>query len=270
MGFAGTNLAVARTDAAGHEARCVAAPADITVVDLVKRFGTATVLDGVGLAVPRGEAVALIGSNGAGKSTLMRCCLRHVEPDSGHVGLLGEDVRALGDAGLRRLRRREGFVFQKHNLVPRLSALSNVLHGAIARSRSPRLWHQGVAPRRDREEAMACLEMVGLADIAARRADHLSGGQSQRVAIARTLMQRPDLVMADEPAASLDPVAAEEVMSLLSGLMRRQGLTLIYTSHNLRHALDYADRVIGLRHGRIELDGPTAGENVAALEAIYG
>ena len=117
---------------------------------------------------------------------------------------------------------------------------------------------------------MACLDMVGLADVAARRADHLSGGQSQRVAIARTLMQRPDLVMADEPAASLDPVAAEEVMSLLSGLMRRQGLTLVFTSHNLRHALDFADRVIGLRHGRIELDGPTASQNVAALETIYG
>ncbi len=258
-------------DAAGLSARCVpAAEHDLVVGGLIKQFGEATILDGVGLSVPRGQSVALIGSNGAGKSTMLRCCLRLIEPDAGEVSLLGEDIRALGATGLRRLRRRIGFVFQKHNLVPRASALTNVLHGAIARSRSPRLWHQVMASRQAREEAMACLEQVGLADFAERRADRLSGGQSQRIAIARTLMQRPDIVMADEPAASLDPVAAEEVMALLYSLMRKQGLTLIYTSHNLRHAIDYADRVVGLRGGRIAFDQATDGQDSASLEAVYG
>jgi len=269
MALAAGHVAVAPA-AAVLEDRRTPARRDLEVGGLVKRFGAATVLDGVGLTVPKGEAVALIGSNGAGKSTLLRCCLRLIEPDEGSVTLLGEDLRALRPAGLRRLRRRIGFVFQKHNLVPRLSALSNVLHGAIARNGSPRLWHQAVAHRDSREEAMACLDMVGLADLAGRRADRLSGGQSQRVAIARTLMQRPDIVMADEPAASLDPVAAEEVMALLSGLMRRQGLTLIYTSHNLRHAVDYADRVIGLRGGRIAFDAPSASQDATSLEEVYG
>lgn len=258
-------------DAVGLSARCIpAAPCDLMVGGLVKRFGGATVLDGVGLSVPRGQSVALIGSNGAGKSTMLRCCLRLIEPDEGELNLLGQDIRALGSGALRQLRRRIGFVFQKHNLVPRNSALTNVLHGAIARTRSPRLWHQALASRQSREEAMACLDMVGLADLAERRADRLSGGQSQRVAIARTLMQRPAIVMADEPAASLDPVAAEEVMALLFGLMKRQGLTLIYTSHNLRHAIDYADRVVGLRGGRIAFDEASAGQDAASLEAVYG
>ena len=270
MAAAVSQLALA-PDAAGLLARCVpAVERDLVVGGLVKRFGAATVLDGVGLSVPRGQSVALIGSNGAGKSTMLRCCLRLIEPDAGVVNLLGEDIRALGPTGLRRLRRRIGFVFQKHNLVPRASALTNVLHGAIARTRSPRLWHQALADSRAREEAMACLDMVGLADFAERRADRLSGGQSQRVAIARTLMQRPAIVMADEPAASLDPVAAEEVMALLFGLMKKQGLTLIYTSHNLRHAIDYADRVVGLRGGRIAFDQATAGQDAASLEAVYG
>lgn len=257
-------------DAVGHAAHRIGASSDVDVRDLTKRFGGVEVLKGASFHVPAGDTVALIGSNGAGKSTLLRCCMRLIEPDAGSVRLLGQDMAAMRRGPLRRLRSRIGFVFQKHNLVPRLSALSNVLHGAIARTGTPRVWHHAIAPQGYREEAMACLEQVGLGDLADRRADQLSGGQSQRVAIARTLMQRPALVMADEPAASLDPVAAEEVMRLLSDLMKRQGLTLLFTSHNLDHALAYADRVIGLRAGTIALDGTTAGEDRSRLEAIYG
>jgi phosphonate transport system ATP-binding protein len=117
---------------------------------------------------------------------------------------------------------------------------------------------------------MACLDRVGLAHAAGQRADQLSGGQSQRVAIARMLMQRPELVMADEPVASLDPVAGEEVMALLCNLMRDQGLTLVFTTHHLDHALQYGDRIVGLRQGRVELDSPTRGLRAAELEGIYG
>ena len=243
--------------------------ADLAVAGLAKRFAATQVLEGVEFTVPAGQAVALIGANGAGKSTLLRCCLRLIEPDAGTIRLLGRDVRTLDAAGLRALRTEIGFVFQKHNLVGRLSALSNVLHGALGRAAFGRAWFQSLAPQDLRAEAMECLERVGLADIATRRADKLSGGQSQRVAIARALMQRPRLMFADEPVASLDPAAGEEVMALFLDLIRRQGLTLLFTSHDLAHAIAFADRVIALRAGRIVLDAPAATLDVAQLRALY-
>jgi phosphonate transport system ATP-binding protein len=247
-----------------------AAPADLEVRGLAKRFnGSVEVLSGVSLAVGKAEAVALIGANGAGKSTLLRSCLRLVEPDAGEIRLLGEDVCALKPKALRRLRARVGFVFQRHNLVPRLPVLSNVLHGALARRPGPRAWFHEIAPRALREEAMACLERVGLAHLAARRADQLSGGQSQRIAIARALMQRPEVMFADEPVASLDPAAGEEVMGCFTTLVRRDRLTLVFTTHDLRHALAYGDRVVGLRGGRVTIDTPAAALDLASLRSFY-
>jgi len=243
---------------------------DLIVRGLRKSFDkTTSVLSGVDFTVPAGQSVALIGANGAGKSTLLRCCLRLIEPDSGDVRLLGHNMMSLKPSELRKLRAEIGFVFQKHNLVPRLSALTNVLHGALPRSALARPWFQSCAPRALRDEALACLERVNLADIAGRRADRLSGGQSQRVAIARALMQRPRLMVADEPVASLDPSAGEEVMRLFVELIRHEGLTLLFTSHDLSHAIDYADRVIALRRGAIVLDAPSAELNVATLRALY-
>jgi phosphonate transport system ATP-binding protein len=247
-----------------------AAPADLAVRGLSKRFGPKVeVLSDVSLAVGKAEAVALIGANGAGKSTLLRSCLRLVEPDAGQIRLLGEDVRALKPAALRRLRARVGFVFQRHNLVPRLPVLSNVLHGALARRPGPRSWFHEIAPQALREEAMGCLERVGLAELATRRADQLSGGQSQRVAIARALMQRPRVMFADEPVASLDPAAGEEVMGCFLELIRRERLTLVFTTHDLRHALDYGDRVVGLRGGRVTIDAPAAALDLPSLRSFY-
>lgn len=240
------------------------------VQGLRKRFPDGTeVLKGIGFDVYEGQSVALIGANGTGKSTLLRCCIRLIEPSAGSVTLLGEPVTALKHRALRRLRSRVGFVFQKHNLVPRLSALSNVIHGAQARSSGLRSWYQGLAPAETRSEAMHCLSRVGLADIADRRADRLSGGQSQRVAIARALMQRPEFVMADEPVASLDPAAGEEVMHLFTSLLKEDGITLLYTSHNLRHALEYGGRVIALKHGYIAIDASTGSMTVDELDHIY-
>ena len=247
-----------------------AAPADLEIRGLAKRFaGDVDVLSGVSLAVGKGEAVALIGANGAGKSTLLRSCLRLIEPDAGEIRLLGQDVRMLKPAALRRLRARIGFVFQRHNLVPRLPVLSNVLHGAVARRPGPRAWFHEIAPRALREEAMSCLERVGLAELATRRADQLSGGQSQRIAIARALMQRPEVMFADEPVASLDPAAGEEVMGCFLNLIRRDRLTLVFTTHDLRHALDYGDRVVGLRGGRVTIDAPAATLDVPSLRSFY-
>lgn len=242
---------------------------DLAVRGLAKRFAGTQVLQGVDVTIQTGQAVALIGANGAGKSTLLRCCLRLIEPDAGDIQLLGREVRGMDSAALRCLRADVGFIFQKHNLVGRLSALSNVLHGAIGRTAFARAWFQSLAPKDLRAEAMACLDRVGLGDIATRRTDRLSGGQSQRVAIARALMQRPRLMFADEPVASLDPAAGEEVMALFLDLMRRQGLTLLFTSHDLAQAIAFADRVIALRSGRIVLDAPSASLDVAQLRALY-
>lgn len=259
--------ATARTAAASPEAAATAR--ELAVRDLKKSFNGVPVLKGVGFDIAAGQAVALIGANGSGKSTLLRCCLRLLEPDEGKVELLGEDVRRLQRAALRRARARVGFVFQRHNLVPRLSALTNVLHGVQARHSGPRSWFQSLATKTDREEALHCLDMVGLADQAAKRADTLSGGQSQRVAIARALMQRPRLVFADEPVASLDPAAGEEVMELFVRLMREEGVTLLFTSHHLRHALDYGDRLIALSGGVKVMDAATAGQSLESLKTVY-
>ncbi|MGD9535575.1 MAG: phosphonate ABC transporter ATP-binding protein [Alphaproteobacteria bacterium] len=242
----------------------------LSIRSLRKSFdGRTPVLADVSLDLANHETVALIGSNGTGKSTLLRCCVRLIEPDGGDTQLFGENLRALNGRALRRLRAQAGFVFQKHNLVPRLSVLSNVVHGAQGRVAGPMSWHQLFAPQALRQEAMHCLDLVGLADLAARRADQLSGGQSQRVAIARALMQRPRLVLADEPVASLDPKAGEEVMCLFADLMRRQGVSVLFTSHNVGQAIRYSDRVIGLRGGRIALEGLSGRQSESALSALY-
>jgi phosphonate transport system ATP-binding protein len=243
---------------------------DLEVSGLGKAYTPGrNVFGNVDFTLRRGEAVALIGANGAGKSTLLRCCVRLIEPTAGTVRLLGADLLSARTRDLRRLRSEIGFVFQRHNLVPRLSALSNTVHGALGRRGGPAYWLQSCAPTDLRRRAIECLRHVGLADIAGQRADRLSGGQSQRVAIARALMQQPRLMIADEPVASLDPVAGEEVMELFVSLMRRDGLTLFFTSHNLEHALRYADRVIGLQAGRMALDAPARDLRAADLRGLY-
>ena len=243
---------------------------DLAIADLSVGFAGTRVLDRVTARVGRGEAVALVGPNGAGKSTLLRATLRLVEAEAGAIGLLGERVDRLRPGALRRLRARVGFVFQRHNLVPRLSALSNVVHGVQARAGGPRTWVQWLAAAEHRAEAMRALDRVGLAGLARRRADRLSGGQSQRVAIARVLMQRPAFVLADEPVASLDPTAAEEVMALFAGLMRDEGLSVLFTTHNMAHARRFADRVVALAAGRVVFDLPAGEIGDDRLAHLFG
>ena len=243
--------------------------AAISVKNICKSFKPGRlVLDHINLEVAPGSLVALIGANGTGKSTLLRLIPRLIEPDKGDVAIFSQQV-AKGGKQLRQVRKRIGFVFQKHNLVGRLSALTNVVHGAQARGYSFRAWGHSFAPQLLRNEAMACLERVGLAEFAGQRADSLSGGQSQRVAIARALMQQPDIVLADEPAASLDPQAGDEVMRLFLSLMREERKTVVFTSHNLNHALDYADRVVGLSEGKVVLDVLAAGLREGDLRGLY-
>lgn len=247
----------------------VAAPV-LQVSDLVKSYGGGPViLKGVTFTASAGVALAVIGANGSGKSTLLKCLIRLTDATSGRIEMLGQDVMSLNARGLRAFRSRIGVVWQKHNLVPRISALSNVVHGVQARMSGPRSWWQWLAPDDVRAEAMACLARVGLADKALQRVDSLSGGQQQRVAIARMLMQRPEIVLADEPDASLDPQSGEDVMRLLSDLARQDGLTLIVISHRLEHTMEFSDRIIGLADGRITLDVQTVQADAGQLRRFF-
>ncbi len=241
----------------------------LAVSGLAKSFDGRAVLSGLDFTLAPGQSTALIGANGSGKSTLLKCLVRLIEPSGGRIQMLGRDVRALDPQDLRAFRAEVGFVWQRHNLVPRLSALSNVVHGVQSRLSGPRAWFQALAPAAVRAEAMACLDRVGLADRALIRVDSLSGGQQQRVAIARMLMQRPAFILADEPDASLDPQTGEEVMALLLGLVRENGLSLLMISHRLEHTLQFSDRILGLADGRITLDQPTARASAPSLRRFF-
>ena len=228
------------------------------------------ILDGVDLAVNEGEAVALIGANGSGKSTLLKCLIGLHPITAGAVSTFG--IRFEGTPKTRekaKIRRQVGFVFQNHGLVRRLSALSNVVQGRLGQPGGLRAVHQAIAPAEWREAAFQALDEVGLADKAGARADQLSGGQAQRVAIARALTRRPRLIIADEPAASLDPAAGHEVMALFRRLAKESGITLIFTSHDMEHARDYSDRVIALKNGCIHFDRRSKDVRDGALEEVF-
>ena len=230
--------------------------ATVRLSQLTKRFGGAapvTALDAVDLTVKPGEFCALIGLSGSGTSTLLRHLNGLQRPDSGTVEVLGVDVTAARGAELRALRRRVGFVFQQFNLVLRGSVIDNVLTGALGRVRGPR-YGALTYSKALRAEAAEHLDRVGLGDRLFQRAGTLSGGQQQRVGIARMLMQRPELVLADEPVASLDPEASRSVMDLLMTVCREDDLTVICSLHQLDLALDYSSRIIGLRNGVKVLD----------------
>ncbi len=249
----------------------------ITVDNIKMSYRATPILNGVSFGMEKGESVSLIGSNGAGKSTLIRCLLGLETISNGTINLFGNEIQNVKNRNLRLVRCRVGVVFQKHNLVPRLSVLSNVIHGALGRNTQSigsflsgmRLWSHATADRLIREKALECLKRVKLSDMADRRADQLSGGQSQRVAIARALMQDPDLIIADEPAASLDPIAGVEVMELFKTLCVESGVSLLYSTHNISHAVHYADRLLAMKGGRLSLDDHTANLIVDKLSDEY-
>ena len=236
------------------------------------REGPVRSLDGLSLDVRPGEQVALIGKSGAGKTTLFRLLNATLRPTSGTLRFDGRDMAVLSGRELRAVRRRIGTVYQQHHLVPSLSVLDNTLCGRLGRWSLLRTVRSTISPaRHEAEEAMHTLELVGLADKRRARADELSGGQQQRLAIARMLMQNPDVILADEPVASLDPALSEAITSLLLRLADEgQNRTLLVALHDVKLALSYFPRVVGLRDGRVTFDTPPAnlrGENLAALYA---
>jgi phosphonate transport system ATP-binding protein len=235
---------------------------------LSKRFGGTLALDNVGLSVQTGQMVAVLGLSGSGKSTLLRSFNGLVTPSEGRVKVLGCQVTSAKSTELRALRRQVGFIFQQFGLVGRISVLENVLAGALGRVKFPRF---GVLayPRSLRVEALGHLDRVGLADRAFQRADTLSGGQQQRVAIARSLMQRPVLLLADEPVASLDPESSAAVMDLMLRIVREDNLTVIASLHQVELARGWADRMLGLRDGRVVADVKPEEMTEALLAEIY-
>lgn len=242
----------------------------ILIEQLEKRYTDETLaLQGVNLSIASGESVVLLGANGSGKSTLLRCLTRLLEPTSGRILIDGLDVGRADDAELRSLRRRVGVVFQHINLVDHISVLSNVVQGNLGQDGRARQWFAWSATNEVRERAMDCLERVRVAEFAGRRADQLSGGQRQRVALARLLMQRPEVVLADEPVAALDPRAGREVMDLLWQIVDEDGLTLVCTLHQLDLARLYGRRIVGLRDGRVMLDGQNSSIDDETIAALY-
>ena len=226
-------------------------------------------LDDVDLTIADGEFAAIIGRSGAGKSTLLRSVNRMHRITYGTLTVNGTDVSSLSGKSLRRFRRGIGMVFQSFNLVTRTSVIQNVLAACVP---DMPFWRVllGAFRKADKIKALESLDKVGILDKAYMRADQLSGGQQQRVALARTLTQDPKIILADEPVAALDPVTAKQVMQDFVHINKDMGITILLNIHHVELALEYADRIIGIRAGKIVYDGPSANVDKDVLAAIYG
>ena len=242
----------------------------LRVVELIKQYRTGDrALKGVSLDVPDGQVMALIGPSGAGKSTLIRCVNRLVEPTSGQILLNDLAINSLSQGQLRRARRSMGMIFQEYALVERLSVMENVLSGRLGYVSFWRSYTRKF-PQSDIDAAFDLLERVGLADMVDKRADELSGGQRQRVGICRALIQHPELLLVDEPTASLDPKTSRQIMRLICELCKERGLSAIINIHDVMLAQMFAERIVGLRLGEIVYDGPPDGLTAEVLTEIYG
>lgn len=241
----------------------------LVISDLVKKYGAGEpVLKGLDLEVQEQGVTAIIGSSGAGKSTLLRCINRLVEPTSGTIALNGVDLTRLHGAELRQARRRIGMVFQAFNLIDRLTVMENVLAGRLGYVPFWRAFSRRY-PQEDVDRAYGLLQRVGLAQYVNKRADALSGGERQRVGVVRALMQEPEVILADEPTASLDPKTAEQIMRLLRELAEELSLPVLINIHNVGQAKEFADRIVGLRYGRIIFDGAADDLTAQELDRIY-
>ena len=242
----------------------------LRIRDLVVRYGTGQpVIAGVTIDVAHREIVALIGASGAGKSTLLRSIQRLVEPESGEIFLDGTELTQLPREQLRGARRRLGMIFQEHALVGRLTVMENVLAGTLGRTA---FW-RSVRRRfdeRDVAEAFGLLDRVGLTGLQDQRCEALSGGQKQRVGIARALIQHPDVLLVDEPTASLDPATSVRIMSLITEICRERGLAAIINLHNVPLARRFCPRIVGLVHGAVAFDGPPSALDDTVLRSVYG
>ncbi len=226
-------------------------------------------LQNVNLEIEQGEFIAIIGLSGAGKSTLIRTINRMHDITEGELTVDGVIVNNLKGKALRNYRKNIGMIFQSFNLISRASVIRNVLNAKVP---DLPMWRNllGIFPKEDKITALEALDKVGILDKAYTRVDQLSGGQQQRVALARTLAQNPKIILADEPVASLDPVTAKQVMTDFRRINKDMKISVLINIHHVDLALEYADRVIGIRKGEIVFDGASKDVNQEVLDAIYG
>jgi phosphonate transport system ATP-binding protein len=242
----------------------------LKVENLTKVYpGDIQALDNVSFEVEKGEFLAIIGLSGSGKSTLLRCINRLIEPTEGTITWDGVDITTASQEELRRIRRRIGMVFQHFNLVNRSKVLTNVLAGRLGYS-NPALSVVNRFSKADMDKAYAQLARVGLEEKANARADELSGGQQQRVGVARAMMQDPEIMLADEPVASLDPVLAHSIMQYLERINQDDGVMVLCSLHFLDLVHQYADRVIALNDGKLVFEGSPQEIDDAKFKEIYG
>ena len=242
----------------------------LEIKQLVKKYNTGDLaINGVDLKVEKGQVMALIGPSGAGKSTLIRCVNRLENPTSGEIWLNGENIVKMRSGKLRRARRSMGMIFQEYALVERLTVMENVLSGRLG---YVGFWRSFLRkfPQSDINAAFGLLEKVGLDTMVNKRADELSGGQRQRVGIARALIQKPDIILVDEPTASLDPKTSRQIMRLITELCEENQLAAIINIHDVALAQMYAERIVGLREGTIVYDGSPDDLKPDILTEIYG
>ena len=242
--------------------------AALSLRGLSHAYAGVPVLRSIDLDVAPREVVAVVGPSGAGKTTLFRCLTRLVRADEGVLEVCGKDLMRLEGGALREARRDLGLVFQSYNLVRRLTALQNVLVGRLAEVPTWRVVLRRF-PDAEQQLAAACLDQVGLLAHAHTRADRLSGGQQQRVAIARVLASRARVVLADEPVASLDPASAQSVLTALRSLATDHGKAVVCSLHQVDLVAGFADRVVGLRDGRVVLDVPASRFDASAARDLY-
>ena len=242
----------------------------LQITNLTKIYdGKVKALDQVSFEVPKGQFLAVIGLSGSGKSTLLRCINRLVEPTEGQILWNGMDITKASPDELRRIRRKIGMVFQHFNLVHRSKVITNVLSGRLGYV-NPAWSMLNRFPKEDMQKAQRQLERVGIQDKANNRADELSGGQQQRVGIARALMQDPEIILADEPVASLDPVLAHSIMKHLEMINKEDGVTVLCSLHFLDLVHRYADRVVALNEGRVVFEGSPKEIDDIKFKEIYG
>ena len=242
----------------------------LEVKNLTKIYdGGVKALDNVSFSVEPGEFLAVIGLSGSGKSTLLRCINRLVEPTEGQILWDGVDITAANQSELRLIRRKIGMVFQHFNLVTRSQVITNVLAGRLGYV-NPALSMFNRFPQEDVDAALKQLDRVGIQDQAYKRADELSGGQQQRVGIARAMIQDPEMILADEPVASLDPVLAHTIMQYLETINDEEGVMVLCSLHFLDLVHRYADRAIALNEGKMMFDGPPEAIDDEKFEEIYG
>ncbi len=241
----------------------------LEISQIRKTYATGEVaLRGVDISLNGEEVVAVLGLSGSGKSTLLRCINRLVEPDSGTVILDGVNITKLNKRELRKARRNMGMIFQEFNLVERLTVLENVLSGTLGSSGTLRSIFRAFKPE-DIKRGMALCARVGIIDHIRKRADQLSGGQRQRVGIARALIQRPKILLVDEPTSSLDPKIGAEVMDLMSTISKEDKIPMLISVHDVQLAKKYSDRIVGLQNGLKIFDDRTSTVDNESLARIY-